>query len=288
VSSNWITPVVVTPAPAPANAATAEFYAAVATAQAVVAGPDAVVWTATPTPIFDIPTVYPTFTPTPGYEPVPQALVGKIAFLSDRAGNPHKTGQKPRAYILDPSTGNVSLLSNRSAYDMALLRDNFSPDLRFRAYVEDFLRFDGERVPGLYFHDKEYDATEQVTQLGAGIAYDPAWSPAREQIAYISTETGNDEIWVVNRDGTGLRQLTNEPNWDKSPSWSPDGARIIFWSNRTGRAQLWITNADGSDQYILNPSPYNDWNPVWIKYPGLPPLIPEAIPSPPPVFVEFD
>jgi TolB protein len=107
--------------------------------------------------------------------------------------------------------------------------------------------------------------------MGVGITYDPAWSPAGNIIAFVSTESGNDEVWTINQDGTGVRQLTrNEWEWDKNPSWSPDGTQIVFASNRTGNQQLWVMNADGSDQRLLmgwdNWTPYDDWEPVWVKY----------------------
>jgi Tol biopolymer transport system component len=130
----------------------------------------------------------------------------------------------------------------------------------------------------IHRYDYKYGQEDIVTRAGTGVTYDPAWSPVSNEIAYVSTETQNEEIWVINHDGTGPRQLTkNEWEWDKSPSWSPDGQQIVFASNRTGNQQLWIMNADGSDQKLLmgwdNWTPYNDWSPVWVKY--LDPVPPE-------------
>jgi TolB protein len=123
----------------------------------------------------------------------------------------------------------------------------------------------------IHFYDYKYQQEQIVTQMGTGIVYDPEWSPVGHEIAFVATETGNDEIWVINHDGTQPRQLTyNEWEWDKSPSWSPDGSQIVFASNRTGNNQLWVMNADGSDQRLLmgwdNWTPYNDSAPVWVKY----------------------
>jgi WD40-like Beta Propeller Repeat len=38
------------------------------------------------------------------------------------------------------------------------------------------------------------------------------------------------DIWVMNPDGTGQRQLTSGPERDSSPVWSRDGTRMAFWS----------------------------------------------------------
>jgi Tol biopolymer transport system component len=67
----------------------------------------------------------------------------------------------------------------------------------------------------------------------------PRWSPDGEQVAFFSAASGNDEIWVVNADGTGLRRLTDHPGADFDPDWMPDG-RIVFASDRDGDDNIWV------------------------------------------------
>jgi hypothetical protein len=297
--ANWVTPVVVTPIPTPANTATAAYQLAAATAEAFLFGTPTPtppnVWTATPgavdpgsfgaavpaspavpsatpTPIFillegELATPWATWTPTATPPPVPAGLVGKIAFLSNRSGGPEPL-KEPLVYVIDPDGRNLAVLTDRAMYDAALARDSYSTDQRFRAFVKNAVRFDGKKVPALYFYDYFYQVEEQVTHQGAGIAYDPAWSPSREQIAFVSNDSGSDEIWVINRDGSGALQLTRDEYgwWDKHPSWSPDGSQLVFWSNRTGNRQIWVMNADGSQAYSLSRTGYDDWDPVWLKY----------------------
>jgi hypothetical protein len=284
VPANWVTPVVVVPTAKPANTATAIYRQAVATAEAIAFGtpsPTPInVWTATPTPIFvlldgELPTPVPTATATATPQPIPSALVGKIAFLSNRAG-----GEAPLVYVIDPDGQNLALLTDRVNYDQALARDAYSADQRYRVLVKDALvntsikdsqgtpQAVQEKRPSLFVYDFFYKAEDQITHFGSGIAYDPAWSPTSERIAFVSNDSSNDEIWVINRDGSGALQLTRDENgwWDKHPSWSPDGSKIVFWSNRTGHKQIWVMNADGSGLYSLSRTGFDDWDPVWIKY----------------------
>ena len=64
----------------------------------------------------------------------------------------------------------------------------------------------------------------------------PAWSPDGTRIAFSSTRDGNPEIYVVNRDGSNVRRLTNNPAIDITPTWSPTGTQIAFTSDRTRHA----------------------------------------------------
>jgi TolB protein len=196
--------------------------------------------------------------------------------------------------VYDPATGELGRLTDRWPYDVARARDSYSADQRFRVFTKDAIRYGnvGETVgvrtdaPAVFWYDSLYQVEEQLTNFGSGYAYGGVWSPAAEQIAFVSNDSGDDEIWVASRDGTDLRQLTASnvefnaqeigkdtfvPEVNRSPSWSPDGSRIVFASTRTGNYQLWVMNADGSDQRLLmgwdNWTPYNDTAPVWVKYP---------------------
>lgn len=47
----------------------------------------------------------------------------------------------------------------------------------------------------------------------------PAWSPAGDKLAFISTRDGNPEIYIINADGTGLQRLTDTPEQEQFPTW---------------------------------------------------------------------
>jgi Tol biopolymer transport system component/tRNA A-37 threonylcarbamoyl transferase component Bud32 len=55
----------------------------------------------------------------------------------------------------------------------------------------------------------------------------PRWSPDGKRIAFFSNRSGRYEIWITNRDGSGLQQLTyNSPASVVNPVWSPDGRQL--------------------------------------------------------------
>ncbi|MBU1879667.1 MAG: hypothetical protein KJ734_12015, partial [Chloroflexi bacterium] len=73
----------------------------------------------------------------------------------------------------------------------------------------------------------------------------PTWSPDGTQIAFTSWRDGNQEIYAVNADGTGLTNLTNDPAEDSSPAWSPPagGQWIAFTSVRDGVPGIYVIPA---------------------------------------------
>jgi Tol biopolymer transport system component len=89
--------------------------------------------------------------------------------------------------------------------------------------------------------------------------HDPIWSPNGSKIAFVSERDGNEEIYIMNADGSEQTNLTNNPDWDSSPTWSPSGRQITFLSTRGqkigGIAQIWVMNSDGSGQVQLTNTP---------------------------------
>jgi TolB protein len=98
-------------------------------------------------------------------------------------------------------------------------------------------------------HEPDGTTTVLETAHDAGGA---VWSPVDNRIAFWSgIENQYGQVWVINADGTGSKQLTETPNHRSSddPSWSPDGKQIIFDTGRSGTGpELWVMDADGQNQ----------------------------------------
>ena len=72
-----------------------------------------------------------------------------------------------------------------------------------------------------------------------------------------------EDIFVSNADGTGVRRLTNDSYFDRYPRWSPDGTRISFYSNRGSGYQLWTINPDGRNLRQLTNGPVDVAHSAW-------------------------
>ncbi|MDT7603324.1 MAG: eukaryotic-like serine/threonine-protein kinase [Acidobacteriota bacterium] len=79
------------------------------------------------------------------------------------------------------------------------------------------------------------------TARGWGIS----WTPDGK-IVHSTIASGNTNLWIINADGTGNRQLTNETEGAIGPLVSPDGRYVVFNSMRSGRYNLWRMDVDGS------------------------------------------
>lgn len=94
----------------------------------------------------------------------------------------------------------------------------------------------------------------------------PQWSPDGRRIAYSVASSGTEsDLYVVNADGSGIVQLTNQPGIEAQPAWTPDSRSIGYVHTVVGVAgstALSVVNADGSGNHPILTSPALE-NPAW-------------------------
>jgi Tol biopolymer transport system component/DNA-binding winged helix-turn-helix (wHTH) protein len=179
----------------------------------------------------------------------------KIAFSSNRDG-------KKKIYVMDADGSNVQRITNNLAEDV---NPCWSPD-------GSKILFDSERDGNREIYVMDADGNNQV-RLTRNNAVDStaAWSPDGSLIAFASNrDTGppynpyNLDIYVMNADGSNVRRIVDDPEYDVSPQWSPDGRKILFISGRSGNFDVFEMNADGTGQKNLT-ADYDkaDGAPVW-------------------------
>ena len=84
------------------------------------------------------------------------------------------------------------------------------------------------------------------------------------RIAFVSSRSGDSEIWVAGRDGSRLQQITSlgAPQLVVG-GWSPDGARIVFDAAVAGNSDVYLVGSDGGHLRRLTSEPSTDGIPSW-------------------------
>ena len=169
-----------------------------------------------------------------------------LYFASDRGGSMNlwrvsiveETGQvlgEP-APITTPATYSGYISIARAGRRLVYVESNYQVNLQEVAFDPAKLRVMG--------------APQWITR-GARIATQQNISPDQQWIVFNSLGDRQEDLFLVRRDGSGLRQLTNDSFKDRAPRWSPDGQRISFFTDRTGRYELWQIKPDGSEAQQL-------------------------------------
>ncbi|MEQ9405560.1 MAG: hypothetical protein RIM99_18370 [Cyclobacteriaceae bacterium] len=184
-----------------------------------------------------------------------------------------------------------------SGQDLLFISDKDTCDRCYLLYSSDAFGRDPKRIGGFLLKDSwhstrkngeeiivtpkvENDSAfyilnrngELVQKIYTGLAYftDPEFSPDGTQIVFRGAQKRfkanigyQDELYVVNTDGTGLRQLTYYPENDTTaewwnyhagpPFWEPNQNIITFHSVQQGGSYLFQINPDGSGLKKLTP-----------------------------------
>jgi len=173
-----------------------------------------------------------TLAPTP--PPVAVALAGRILFASP-------TEDAVEIGLIDLPTGEVTTLSRFTGHeswtsDLSLDGRRFACTATYPDGVSDLFLLDIEvGWQAAILHDFEAIASLSL-------------SPDGERIAFSAGSGDGREVYVVQADGSGLVNLTNQPGADTQPAWSPAGGhgeRIAFVSRRDGGGDLYLMAAGG-------------------------------------------
>jgi TolB protein len=181
-------------------------------------------------------------------ERAPRALpaTGEIAF--EMSGD---------IYLLNlDGTGVTNLTETEQVSE---LDPAWSPDGRRIAYVA----CHECTTSDIYVMDANGTGVRRITKDSA-LDGKPVWSPDGSQIAYHSDATGywteedggfvpgNENIWMVEAEGTDKHPVTKGPERDFGPTWSPDGSRLAFTSIQgSDNSSIYIIDVDGNGKTQL-------------------------------------
>lgn len=149
----------------------------------------------------------------------------------------------------------------------------FSFDGKSLSFQSDFSKWgvQCDQIFDLRIDKAASDSTYQPRMIstGKGRTTCSYYLPGNKKILYASTHKGGEacppppppradrkylwaiypeyDIYIANKKGKILRQLTDEPGYDAEATISPDGQKIVFTSTRSGDLELYTMNIDGSD-----------------------------------------
>jgi eukaryotic-like serine/threonine-protein kinase len=182
-----------------------------------------------------------------------------LYFASDRSGNmsfwrvpiDEETGKllgEPEA-VSTPATFNRHLNFSRSGKRLIYVQTDRRANIQA-------VKFDLER-------GKTVGEPLSITR-GDNRVVRPELSPDGSRFVMRLLRGTQEDIVIVQRDGTNWRDLTNDKFFDRYPRWSPDGKRIAFTSDRSGRYEIWTIDADGTNLRQLSfDSPGDATLPLW-------------------------
>src|SRR5262245_33520712 len=94
----------------------------------------------------------------------------------------------------------------------------------------------------------------------------PQYSPDGRKIVFKSGRSGSYQIWLCDREGLSLRQLTSLVHTDTgTPRWSPDGRQVAFDSITGGNRDIYVISADGGQPRRLTTEASEDLSASWSR-----------------------
>ena len=103
-------------------------------------------------------------------------------------------------------------------------------------------------------HASAIAAGPPIRQLTSSTATNvrPAWSPDGKSIAFQSNRDGPYHIYVMNTDGSNLRQITSgNENDDRHPNWSPDGKTIAVDTGSEIRREIALIDVASKNRTVI-------------------------------------
>ncbi len=170
----------------------------------------------------------------------------RVAFVSNRDG-------QPEIYLRDAEEPQFTRVTFD---DSQPVLSAWSPDGQWLAFILEGT----DQEPGIITRNPDGVNVRRLTEEKD---YDITWSPNGERMAFISERDGNQEIYIMNSDGTSQDRLTHNTSSESEPVWSPDGKQLAFVSERDGNAEIYVMKADGASQIRLTFNDSKDESPVW-------------------------
>lgn len=185
----------------------------------------------------------------------------RIAFVK----NDNIAGGTNNIYTIKIDGSNELKLTNQN--------DNFSPQ-----YFPDdnSIIFSSSNNTWTGIYKMNLDGNNKILLTPQNKSYgDPKISPSGSMIAVTSNDLSGSQIFVMNSNGSNLKQLTftvssriypgTPPDGNCNPIWSPIENKLAYVSYENGSPDIFIINSNGTGNKRLTDTPLRDENPIWTK-----------------------
>ncbi len=180
-----------------------------------------------------------------GYTPEWSPDGQHIAFYSTRNGGRD-------LYVMNALGRNIRRLTNNQANNAS---PSWSPDGQEIVFASDYNDAYGIFIMPVDCSSTFETCATRITPIDDYWYATPSWSPDGQRIAYVSTRDttsviddslGNGDIYIMERDGSRIRRLTNNYGEDYTPAWSPDSRYIVYSAQNIqfGTMELMIMDVD--------------------------------------------
>ena len=186
----------------------------------------------------------------------------RIAFVK----NDNNVGGTYDIYSIEIDGSNEIKLTNQN--------DNFSPQY-FPDNNSIIFSSSNNTWTGIYKMNIDGGNKQLLTPQNKSFG-DPKISPNGNMISITSNDWNGSQIFVMNFDGSNLKQITftvSSKYFDTgyprdgncNPIWSPNGGKLAYVSYENGSPDIFIINTNGTGNKRLTDTPLRDENPIWVK-----------------------
>lgn len=186
----------------------------------------------------------------------------RIAFVK----NDNNVGGTYDIYSIQTDGSNEMRLTNQN--------DNFSPQFS-SDNTSIIFSSSNNNTTGIYKMDIDGGNKQLLTPKNKSFG-DPRISPNGNKILITSNDRNGSQIFVMNSDGSNLKQITFTVSskyldtgfprdGNGNPVWSPNGDKLAYVSYENGSPDIFIINSNGTGNKRLTDTPLRDENPVWTK-----------------------
>jgi Tol biopolymer transport system component len=190
------------------------------------------------------------------------AFTAALAIPGAEAANPpqvafNRIDEPPGIWLLDQTGEGARELTRGKPGPVSLGTFAWSPDGSRVVYAS------GERFSGdLFALGVDDGRVEKLTSQRRN--EHPAWSPDGRRIAYVHGETSGtvveQDIWLVDAAGGGVRRLTSDRGLKSNLRWSPDGSRLLY--SQSGSASgLTVIDAESGRRLVRTTDYQGVWSP---------------------------